>query len=348
MSAKVSLAAGSSRKENVYRALEMIKDEIRARGKVFIKPNLSAFRNIDANTRPEAVEAVIDFLNERFEGLSITVGESSGSAYLAGVRTKKLLERFGYFDLEKKYRNVRVIDLDEWKTFRMMRVEMVYGHGDVRIMEHDFDYVVSVSLPKTHDFVIATLGIKNMMGTVHRHDRIHIHGLRGRAFLQGGTRIFPFLPEFLWKPLHDLGRYLVVRFGGYARSVILSNRNLARLAKATKLDLVVLDAMTGMEGEGPLLGDTVKLGVAVASADPLKADGVGARLMGLQPGEIGYLWYLQKDGYGDYSLEGLVGEGVEPYAGKFRMHSRHAEHAAWRTAETSLSFERDPRAAPRR
>ncbi len=336
MSPKVSLVAGDTRKGNVYRALESIQDEIRARGRIFIKPNLSAFRNVHANTDPLAVEGVIDFLNDRFDGLSITVGESSGSAYLAGVRTRKLLERFGYYALRKKYRNVSVIDLDDWDRFRMLRVEMVYGLSNVRIMDHDFDYVISVSLPKTHDFVIATMGIKNMMGTVHRHDRIHIHGLRGRAFLQGGTRMFPFLPEFLWKPFHDLGRGMLIKLGGYARSVVLSNRNLARLAMSTKLDLVVLDAMTGMEGEGPLLGDTVRLGVAAASTDPLKADGVGARLMGLDPADIGYLWYLQKIGYGDYSTAGLVGEPVERYARTFRMHSRHAEHVEWRTAEASL------------
>jgi uncharacterized protein (DUF362 family) len=139
--------------------------------------------------------------------------------------------------------------------------------------------------------------------------------------------MFPFLPEFMWKPFHDLGRHIVVTLGGYA---ILTNQNLARLAKATKLGLVVLDAMTGMEGEGPLLGKPVTLGVAAASADPLKADGVGARLMALDPADIGYLWYLQRDGYGDYSLAGLVGERIEDYSRRFKMHSRYVEQKEWR------------------
>jgi uncharacterized protein (DUF362 family) len=328
--AKVSLVAGGSRKENVTGALELIKDEVRAQGKILIKPNLSALKNAEANTRIEAVEGVIDFLNTHFNGLQITVGESSGSAFLAGMPTKKVLEYFGYYGLEKKYGNVKVIDFDEWQDFRTMRVEMVYGHSRVRIMRHDFDYVISTSPPKTHDFVIATLGIKNIMAFVHRHDRIHIHGIRGKSFLQGGTKIFPFLPEVLWKPLHDLGRYIVVAFGGYPESVKLTNRNLAELAKSVKLDLVVLDAMTGMEGEGPLLGQSVQLGVAVASTDPLKADGVGVRLMGLAPQDIGYLYYLQRDGYGDYSLDGLVGESIEPYCKQFRMHPRYDEQKRWR------------------
>jgi uncharacterized protein (DUF362 family) len=328
--AKVSLVAGESRKDNVIAALELIKDEVRAQGKILIKPNLSALKNAEANTHIEAVEGVIDFLNSHFSGLQITIGESSGSAFLSGMPTKKVLDYFGYYGLEKKYGNVKVIDFDEWRDFGTMQVKMVYGHSKVRVMKHDFDYVISVSLPKTHDFIIATLGIKNIMAFVHRHDRIHIHGIRGKSFLQGGTKMFPFLPEVLWKPLHDLGRYIVVAFGGYPESVKLTNRNLAELAKSVKLDLVVLDAMTGMEGEGPLLGESVHLGVAVASTDPLKADGVGVRLMGLAPQDIGYLYYLQRDGYGDYSLDGLVGESFEPYCRKFRMHPRYEEQKRWK------------------
>jgi uncharacterized protein (DUF362 family) len=328
--AKVALTARGSRKENVKKALELIREEIEPRQKVLIKPNLSALKNAYANTSVEAVEGIIEFLHDHFKGLEIAIGESSGSAYLAGMRTRRVLEYFGYDDLEKRFGNVRVLDLDDWKDFNVLRVRMVRGHEEVRVMKHDFDYVVSVSLPKTHDFVIATLGIKNIMGMVHRHDRIFIHGLRGKAFLQGGTQMFPFLPEFLRRPLHDLGKYILVNLGGYVESVKLTNINLAELAKATKLDLVVLDAMYAMEGEGPLLGEPVRLGVAVASVDPLKADGLGVRLMGLDPADIGYLFYLERDGYGDYSLEGLVGENVERYCRQFRMHSRYAEQRKWR------------------
>ena len=49
-----------------------------------------------------------------------------------------------------------------------------------------------------------------------------------------------------------------------------------------------------MDGNGPVDGFPVKLEAAVASTDPLKADGVGARLIGLDPKDIGYLYYLQK------------------------------------------------------
>jgi uncharacterized protein (DUF362 family) len=201
--AKVSLVAGDSRKENVIGALELIKAEVRAQGNILIKPTLSALKNAEANTRIEAVEGVIDFLNSHLSGVRITIGESSGSAFLSGMPTKRVLDYSGYYGLEKKYGNAKVIDFDEWRDLTSMSVKMVYGHSKVRIMKHDFDYVISVSLPKTHDFIIATLGIKNIMAFVHRHDRIHAHGITGKAFLQGGTRMFPLLPQVLWKPSHD-------------------------------------------------------------------------------------------------------------------------------------------------
>jgi uncharacterized protein (DUF362 family) len=328
--AKVALTAGRSRKENIKKALELISDELQIGGKVLIKPNLSALKNAYANSSPEAVEGVIEFLNNRFADLEIHVGESSGGAYLAGLPTRTVLEYFGFYELEKTFSNVHVIDLDDWTDFELMRVKMIYRSEKVRIMKHDFDHVISVSLPKTHDFVIATMGIKNIMGMIHRHDRIFIHGLRGRAFLQGGTRIFPFLPDFLMEPLHALGRHIIVTLGGYAKSVRLTNINLAEYAKVAMPDLVVLDGTNGMEGEGPILGDPVMLGVAVASADSVKADGVGVRLMGLNPWDIGYLYYLQRDGYGDYSLDGLVGEDIERYCKHFTMHSRYKEQMRWK------------------
>jgi hypothetical protein len=59
-------------------------------------------------------------------------------------------------------------------------------------------------------------------------------------------------------------------------------------------------------------------------------------ISGLAPESIGYMWYLQKDGYGDYSLEGLVGERIEQYARKFKMHSRYAEQKKWQASVDNI------------
>ena len=87
-----------------------------------------------------------------------------------------------------------------------------------------------------------------------------------------------------------------------------------------------------MDGNGPVDGFPVKLEVAVSSADPLKADGVGARLMGLQPESIGYLYYLQEEGLGDYSLCGFVGEDIEQVKLNFKLHPTYSIQKNWKTA----------------
>ena len=328
--AHVSLVGGLHRKDNITKALQLIRDEIDVRDKVLIKPNLSALSNKYANTDVEAVATIIEFLNKEFDGLQITVGDCSGGAYYAGHTTRTVLERFGYYELER-YGNVKVTDFDNWSDFENISVRMVKGTRRCRIMKHDFDYVVSVSLPKTHDFVIASLGIKNLiMGMTHKEDRIFIHGLKGRTLLQRGTGILSSLPPLLVDPLDRLGEWFIVNFSGYSHSVIVTNRNLAELAKVLKPDLVVLDGLYGMEGNGPIEGDWILLDVAIASVDPLKADGVGGRLMGLDPKDIGYLYYLQQDGYGDYSLDGLVGESIETYRKNFKMHTRYQKEQAWK------------------
>jgi hypothetical protein len=128
MPSKLSLFARGSRK-GIYKAVDLIKDEIKAHGNVFVKPNLSASRNAYSNISLEAVEAVIDFFNVYFAGLSVTVGESTGCAHLAGMCTRKLLGCFGSYGLEKKYRNVRGADLDGWQDFWMMPVKTAHGRG---------------------------------------------------------------------------------------------------------------------------------------------------------------------------------------------------------------------------
>ncbi len=113
------------------------------------------------------------------------------------------------------------------------------------------------------------------------------------------------------------------------KSTKVIHRNIVELARNTWPDLVVLDAFRCMDGNGPVDGFPVHLNAAVCSTDALKADGVGARLMGLTPSNIGYLYYLQQEGFGDYSLAGLVGDDIENVRSKFIMHPTYNIQKNW-------------------
>jgi uncharacterized protein (DUF362 family) len=198
------------------------------------------------------------------------------------------------------------------------------GEARLRVAKLDVDYVISVAIPKTHDFAIATLGIKNMMGLIKQEDKILIHGYK--AFPEGRLRKLYRLEKYVPKRIKNI----ILKLSAYQKSVRLIHHNLLSLAKSTLPDLVVLDGYYCMEGDGPINGNPVKLEVCIASADALKADGVGVRLMGLEPEEIGYLYYAKKTGLGECSLGNLVGEEVGRIKRRFRMHTTYEIQRRWR------------------
>ena len=75
-----------------------------------------------------------------------------------------------------------------------------------------------------------------------------------------------------------------------------------------------------MEGDGPVNGQPVKMGIAVVSFDPISADALTAYLMGVNPPIIGYLNYLGiKDNF--WEKIKILGEEPEKVKLKFKLHS---------------------------
>lgn len=65
---------------------------------------------------------------------------------------------------------------------------------------------------------------------------------------------------------------------------------IAAMAKRFPIDLAVTVGHPAMIGTGPLGGHVVETGLVIASADPLAADVVGARLLGFKPQAVRHLW----------------------------------------------------------
>ena len=77
---------------------------------------------------------------------------------------------------------------------------------------------------------------------------------------------------------------------------------------------------TSLHLAGPADGDSFEMKIAIASTNALKADSIGVRGIGFGPGVIGYLYYLNKEGLGDYSLDNLE---VDVLSGIKRTLNRH-------------------------
>jgi uncharacterized protein (DUF362 family) len=94
--------------------------------------------------------------------------------------------------------------------------------------------------------------------------------------------------------------------------------------------LTLIDGFTGMEGNGPVHGDVVDLGIFIASEDPVRADAFGVKIMGFIPEDIGYLYYAGKEGLGSLNTEPDMGDDYLHKVKKFKPHPDYDLQAQWR------------------
>lgn len=338
---KVALVKGEDRKENIKKCLTLIREDlepIKNAGNILIKPNFVALKPDFANTNVEAIEAVIEFIREIVPDTHITVGESSATAFYRGLSTTSVFKDYDYYRLEKKYKKVSLIHFDDDREFIQSPILSVVGDTHLRITKRasEFDYKISLAIPKTHNFAIATFGIKNMAGLVIRQDMAMIHGMKGGIEIDAPKTLLDKLPPgTVSKARRTLPNWLINflfrQYPAYRKSVTMIHRNIVEFAKRLWPDLVVLDGYVCMEGDGPVDGTSVLMKTAIASADPVKADGVGARLIGFEPEEIGYLYYLQnEEKMGEYSLENLVGDDLKQLRRSFKRHGTYDIQSRWR------------------
>ncbi len=294
--APVAVTSGGSRYENVRRCLELLGRDLHSslKGKrsILIKPNFVSTRRQTAASHVDACRAVLDAIRGSVDG-DITIAEGA-----AQIPTSQGFRNFGFERLSHEY-GVRLLDLN---TDEPIRVRL-FGRGlrpvDFRIARTlvESDYRISLALPKTHDTVVVTLGIKNMA----------VGGLLKDE--QGDEKM----------KLHQ----------GYVEI----NRSLAELARLFPPFLSVIDGFEAMEGEGPELGNVVRLGWAMAGFDSLAVDTLATYLMGFDPGLVGYLAISLEEGLGQGDLDRIETVGVEDLASlkkDLKPHSTYEKQLAWR------------------
>lgn len=150
-----------------------------------------------------------------------------------------------------KATGARLINLDR---SRAVRTPEGFSFRVLELAQEVFEVDVIINLPKlkTHSVTVLTLGVKNLFGCVP--------GLRKSAWhLKAGTdRTF---------------------FGEL----------LLEIALTVRPALTVLDAVWGMEGNGPTSGSPRFVGRILASPSPIALDRVVAEAIGLRPEEIPFL-----------------------------------------------------------
>jgi uncharacterized protein (DUF362 family) len=259
---KVSFTTGTDRREMVKQILAPFRDEIEKgiQGKqIIIKPNFVGINNPICATHVDAVRAVLDFLKPMYSG-KIIIGESSATS-----NTMPAFQNYGYTDLEKEY-NVSLQDFNTHTGQPFWILDRNLNPVQIQVISEFLDpknYIISVTRLKTHNIVIATMGLKNIaMGCPLNAGRDS-----SKRVMHG--------PSSRW--LHY---------------------NLYLVSQRIRPHLSVIESVQGMEGNGPMNGTPVDHKVALAGTDFLAVDSIGAQLMDVPLENLGYLNFCANSGMG--------------------------------------------------
>lgn len=90
------------------------------------------------------------------------------------------------------------------------------------------------------------------------------------------------------------------------------------LAKVVHHDLIVVDGMMAMEGNGPVIGTPRPLGLIVLGRNPVEVDSLITSLMGFNPEEVCHILRAHSLGVGEMSLDRIevLGDdwrGIRPF-----------------------------------
>jgi uncharacterized protein (DUF362 family) len=158
----VALTESKSHYDGVFEALKPIENQIqegiKGKKKVLIKPNFVSVHRQLAATHVDAVRGILDVVSKYYSG-RIIIGEGSS---FASLRTG--LVNYDFLKLQKDY-DVDFVDLDDDDSVEVEVTEFRQRPSRFRMSRTvvESDYRISVALPKTHDFVITTLSIKNIV-----------------------------------------------------------------------------------------------------------------------------------------------------------------------------------------
>ncbi|MGM0441880.1 MAG: DUF362 domain-containing protein [Elusimicrobiota bacterium] len=214
--------------------------------KILLKPNMLQSHSPSENVTTHPV--VLDALAELLTDLGgeCSIGDSPSG--WGKQNTLKAAKECGFLDVCDR-QNIE-FDVFSGQNTRKIKIPEGRVYTEVHIPESYFNYDTVVNIPKlkTHSLTVFTLGVKNMLGMIPGAGKTEFHS---RA---------PHPKKFA--------------------------AALADLYQAVRPDFTVLDGIEGMEGSGPVGGDTVKFNRLFMAKDTNALDATVEKMCGIKPKKV--------------------------------------------------------------
>lgn len=266
---KVNIAQGENRRKVIREVVDKLGqefvDKIKAAKLILIKPDLVHHELQLASVHVDTIRGILDVIRT-YSKSPVIIADAAHFGTKAGFRN------FGYERLLEHYSDIKLVDLQDEPFIEQT---FVGENGDPTILRRpklamEADCTISVSNLKVHKDYGAALSVSNWAeGTMLVPPRITV---QGRVWSRS-----PWLSIGGPKSMHQM---------------------LAFLYTQKPCDVAVIDGILAMEGDGPVNGAPVAMGVVLAGFDAVAVDAIAATLIGLDPHGIGYLEMIAQTGKG--------------------------------------------------
>jgi len=278
MKSYVVVTSGKA-KEATTKALERLKPKVTG-ANILVKPNLASYvKDNGENTDVRVVEGVVKYFQDKGD---ITIAEGCcGSTSLTPDSTYDLFEFAGYSRLEDKY-GAKLFDLNTDSFEKVKLHDKLFGIAKTAL---NADYLISVPALKTHEFTTISACVKNLMGCLEpKPTQGHETATKWEIHAELSQCDFSDLPQY-WSALNKFEHRLIA------------------LYKKLSPKLGVVDAIVASEGDAPIQGTPIHMGLILASENSISCDMVAAYLMGIDPNTVGCLQLANKQNLGEIDVK---------------------------------------------
>jgi len=274
--------------ERVRQAIELAElgSEFAPGKRVLLNPNLLSSRLPDeaVTTHPSVVEALGRLALD--SGCEVTLGDSPPFAGENPANYARLCERTGMTAVAR-HLGVPVVRFED-EVVKVDNPEgRFYRAFELAGAVVSSDLIVNIPKLKTHGLTAFSGAVKNVFGCIPgiRKGLFHVQAAENR--------------EVFAQMLVDLLR-------------------------CVKPAINIMDAVVGMDGEGPNAGGRKPIGLILASSDPIALDAVACRIVGIEPMSVHTTRLADEQGLGVGRLDAIeiMGEPIESvFVSDFRESS---------------------------